>query len=372
MKPARKPDSLAPRDPLAGANNLLRGCAGARAGERVLLIVEPANSTHYDPAVARLLAQVGRDQGMHIEILEATPASGPDSVATEVMQAIERADRTIFLNRLGDQLRFAPLPGAGTKVMCYALDLQFLGSGFAVTPHALLERIHDRLLATLNGATRYSIRCPLGTDLSMPLAAPRIGGRAGESFTVKNFPIMIVPPIPGDRLTGRLVLSQALTSTYVHPYPDSVLPLEAPLSATVTQGRIVKLEGTAADTARATEQFERVAGLFGGDTWAVNSWHAGINPLTFFPRPALSDIDRWSCVAFGSPRYAHFHMCGPRPGEICGQIFDPTIAFDDTVLWDHGRPAFIEPDARRELAQHIHASPDVLDQPCALGIGQVA
>jgi hypothetical protein len=194
--------------------------------------------------------------------------------------------------------------------------------------------------------------------------------KQGAGFTVKNFPLMIVPPIPAAHLSGKLVLSHALTSTYVHYYEDSVLPLATPLTVLLEDGVIVRIEGDDGLVTRAKAQFARVGSLFGGNPWSLNSWHAGTNPFTFFARPALSDIDRWSSVAFASPRYAHFHMCGSAPGDICGQIFDPTITFDDTVIWDRGRSAFLSSDDKRRLLGQIDVSPDVFHEPYDIGVAQ--
>jgi len=355
-------------DPAAGVRNLLLSCAAVRSGDSVLLIVEPKGNDHYDSALAPFILSHARALGARAEIMSVAPGSGPEDVPVAMMEAIEAAAHTIFLNRIGDQLRFAPLPGTGSKIMSYVLDMDFLGSDFAVTPYEVWESIQTRLVAQLDAARSYSIRCPRGTDLSMPLDGALIAQQGNGGFTVKNFPVMIVPPIPATGLNGKLVLSQALTSTYVHAYDDSILRLPSPLTLTIGNGRIVRIEGDRDLVARAEAQFVRVAGLFGGPTWAVNSWHAGINPFTFFPRPALSDIDRWSCVAFGSPRYAHFHMCGSAPGDICGQVFDPTITFDDTVLWHNGHAAFLTADEKRRLIIHNGLSADAFQRHREIGV----
>jgi hypothetical protein len=362
------PDAQARADPAAGARNLLLGCAAVRPGDSVLLIVEPQGDEHYDPAVAPFIAGIARELGARVEMVSVAPGGGPEDMPVAMLDKIETAAHTIFLNRIGDQVRFAPLPGIGDKIMSYALDMRFLGSDFAVTPYAVWDGIQSRLAAQLGAAHRYSVRCPRGTDLSMSLDRSRIAEMRTAGFTVKNFPVMIVPPIPADRLSGQLVVSQALTSTYVHAYDDSILELHSPLTMTIENGRIIRIDGDRDLVARAEAQFSRVGELFGGSAWAVNSWHAGINPFTFFPRPALSDIDRWSCVAFGSPRYAHFHMCGSAPGDICGQIFDPTITFDDTVLWQDGHAAFLTADEKRNLVTPGGLSPDSLQTHRDIGV----
>ena len=358
----------ASHDPAAGARNLLLGCVSVRRGDSVLLIVESEGSNHYEPSVAPFIARQARDLGADVEIMAVAPAGGPEDVPPGMMAAIGAASHTVFLNRIGDQLRFAPLPGTGSKTMSYALDMGFLGSDFAVTPYAAWQKIHERLVVQLDAAQSYSIRCPRGTELSMTLDGSHIGAKRRDDFTVKNFPLMIVPPIPAAGLSGRLVLSQALTSTYTHYYDDSVVPLASPLTLILDHGTIVRFEGESDLVARAEAQFARVGALFGGPEWAVNSWHAGINVFTYFPRAALSDIERWSCVAFGSPRYAHFHMCGRAPGDICGQIFDPTITFDDAVIWENGRAAFLTAGEKRLLVGQQGVSPDTLERLRDIGV----
>ena len=362
------PSCDAPHDPAAGARNLLLGCVSVRRGDSVLLIVEPEGSNHYEPSVANFIACHARELGANVEIMAVAPAGGPEDAPPRMMAAIGAASHTVFLNRIGDQLRFAPLPGTGSKTMSYALDMRFLGSDFAVTPYAAWQQIYDRLVVQLDAAQSYSIRCPRGTELSMNLRDSHVGAMRRDDFTVKNFPLMIVPPIPATGLSGRMVLSQALTSTYTHGYDDSVLPLASPLTLTLDHGAIVRIEGDSDLVARAKAQFARVSALFGGPEWAVNSWHAGINVFTYYPWAALSDIDRWSCVAFGSPRYAHFHMCGRSPGDICGQIFDPTITFDDAVIWESGRAAFLTADEKRLLVGRQSVSPDTFDRRRDIGV----
>ena len=349
---------------MAGAHNLLVNCAGVRAGQSVLLIVEPMGEGYYDDAMAGFIAVEASRLGAIPTVLEAPVSCDPDNPPAEVMSAIAAADHTIFLNRIGDQLRFRPLPGAGTKTMSYALDFDFLSASFSTTPFGLFFTVAQRLSERLSQVGGYRIRCPLGTDLAMQLTQ-RYPVMSGD-FSVKTFPMMILPPLSAAKASGRLVLSQALTSTYIHAYDDSIIPLDRPLVLTIEDGAITGIEGDAAVLPRVRAQFERVAALFGGPVLSVNSWHAGVNPTTFFPRPALSDMDRWAGVVFGSPRYLHFHMCGTSPGDICGQVFDPTISFDEDPLWSEGRLAFLEDN--RDLLQRYGADPSVFETRRDIGL----
>ena len=335
-------------DPVQGARNLLSACAGVQSGDDVLLIGEPVGLGVYDDDLAPFIASVAERLGGRVEIIRPQLAEGPESVPAQLFDRIAAADHTIFVSRIGDMLRFHPLPGGGSKTMCYALNLELLGSAFGTLPYPFLFEVRRRLVARLAAARSYTIRSPLGTDLSMTLPEQSRYGQ-NDDFTVKNFPWMIVPPISASALNGRMVLSNALTSTSIHLYDDAVIPLRDTIVFDVEMGRIIGIAGHGALAARIRAQFARVADLFGGEALIVNSWHAGINSETFFPRPALSDLDRWSAISFGSPRYLHFHMCGDAPGDICGQMFDCEIAFDGVPIWQGGRLVFLDLPENRDL-----------------------
>lgn len=361
-------------DAAQGALNLLSSCAGVKAGETVLIITEPAGSGHYDDRLTAILAQAARTLDAVPEVLVAPVPAGPEALPATLARAIETADHTIFLNRIGDQLRFAVLPGAGSKSIPYTLDVDFLASSFGRTPYALFQEVHDLVTQRLLDARRYRITCPLGTDVAMDLPPPRAGARAARvaDFGVRNFPVMIIPAVSAAGLDGRLVFSQAFTSTYIHVYDDAVVPLAEPVAVRVERGRITGFEGDEERAAGFVRHFERVGRLFGGDPFAVNSWHAGINATTHFRAPALSDIDRWSSIAFGSPRYTHFHLCGGAPGDICGQLFDTTIRFDDEVIWDGGSLVWLGAAERDRLAGKYGVGREILDARLDIGTAPAA
>lgn len=319
----------------AGARNLLENAAQIRAGDQLLLLVEPQGAGHYDDDMGRFLAAQAEALGASARVLEVPVTLDIDDTPAWIMDAIAAADQTIFLARIGDQLRFHPLPGPGRKVMSYAFDFDLLSAPFATTPFAVMRGLHDHIAGKISRASSCTLTCPRGTHLTTRLRPKPIS--APLDFTVATFPVMIVAPIPAAEASGQLVLSQALTSTYILPYEGSILPLPEPLTLSVEQGEITGFSGPAPVVEQARAQFARVHRLLGGPELRVGSWHAGINPMTFFPRPAMSDIDRWSGLAFGSPRYAHIHMGGPAPGQICGQIFDPTISLDGEEIWRDGR-----------------------------------
>jgi len=359
--------SLLPADPAAGARNLLVDCMNLQAGDTLLIVAEPDGLGHYEAALAPFLAEQATALGADVTTVVVAPGRGPEDVPKALFDAIERASHTLFLNRLGDQLRFSPLPGAGRKAITYTLDLGYLGSAFGVAAYDALEELRRRVVDVIAQSQRYTIHCPLGTSLSMHSETAFSALADSTGFSVDNFPVMIVPPIPADTLSGKLVLTLALTSTGVHDYADSTMPLHSPIELQLDNGRIVGVQGEPTLAAAVTAHLDSVDARFGGNGRRLGSWHAGINPFTYFLHPALADLERWNGVAFGSPRYAHFHLCGALPGDICGQLFDASIAFDDTVLWDRGRLAFLDAPANADIRQRLRECHSG-DAPLPIGI----
>lgn len=353
-----------------GARNLLSNCSGVKPGDKVLLVIEPPGLGHYDERMGSVVSDEVLALGAQVQQLSIPIGNGPEDAPSELFEAMAGADHTIFLSRIGDQVRFTALPGPGVKTMVHTLDLDALGAPFGHLPFGFLEAVHDLVVARLAAAESLAIRCPEGTDLTVSLA--KTGGQSHVDnlvgFTLKTFPVMITPTIPADTLTGTLAASLALTSTAVHHYPDPVLPLPSPILLRLEAGCIVRIDGEPTLAQRVRAHLQRVAELVGGDPWTINSFHTGINPTTFFDTPALSDLERWTAVAFGSPRYTHFHMCGSNPGEISAKIFDPTITVDGEELWRDGAFAFLSDPSVSALAERFGAARSLLNERRSIGV----
>lgn len=353
-----------------GARNLLLNCSGVGPGETLLLVVEPPGLGHYDERLGPVVADEATALGADVRQLAIPIGNGPEDAPKELFDAIGAADHTIFLSRIGDQVRFTDLPGPGVKTMVHALDLAALGAPFGYLPFGFLAAVHDLVVARLAQARSITLRCPQGTDLTVSL--PQSVGQSNADdlvgFTLKTFPVMITPTIPANSLTGTLAACLALTSTAVHDYADPVLPLPSPVLLRLEAGRIVGVDGDPALTEQVRSHLQRVADIVGGDPWAINSLHTGINPTTFFESPALSDLDRWTAVAFGSPRYTHFHMCGSNPGDISAKIFDPTITVDGEAFWRDGDFVFLDHPEVRALAETFGVPQTVLRERRPIGV----
>ncbi len=348
-----------------GARNLLLDCVGMRRGDEVLLVGEDHRRAFFDANVCQVLATAVRELGGRPHIVIAPETDGPENVPDEVAQVMGQVDHTIFVSRLGDQLRFQEIEGPGTKTMCYLHDIEYLRNAFARVPYGALREVNELLQREIAARQHCRITCPEGTDLSGP-----VSGDAAvlEDFSVRLFPVMIVPPIEAGGLSGRLVLSRWLLSTSTHLYEDSFLTLPVPLVVRLEEGRIVGIDGEAEEVDRVRRHFESVASRSGGEAFRIHSWHAGTNPTTFFHGRAEDDIEKWADMVFGSPRYTHFHACGIAPGDVSISLFDTTVTFDGEDFWKCGRLAFLDRPEVRDLLGRYPSAGRALEMRCDIGI----
>lgn len=366
---ALDPDVLVPDALDDGIRNILENCIGVRRSESLLIVAEPEANGHYRGNLGAAVSNAARARGIATTLIVADVSDGPEHYPANVLAAIGASDHTLFFSRLGSRARFIDLPGPGTKTVAYTLDAESLAAPFGSLPYRFVAELHDLVVARIGRARSYRLTCANGSDLTMALEPSDVGiPPALTPFKVRNFPVMIFPPISAARAEGRVALGLAILSTSIHDYPDPVLPLSSPLVLDIADGRIVAFGGDEAQAERASRHFERVAGLFGADPRAFNSWHTGINPTTFFRGRALDDLERWGDVAFGSPSYTHFHMVGQDPGEICGSLFNATIRFDDEVLWDRGRFAFLDHPDVQALAERHGVSSDLFAAQQPIGV----
>lgn len=318
-----------------GARNLLENCAGMRAGQKLLILYEDPAEGIYEHALAEEIAQAAERAGIHAE-LESVPfapeVADPPPALTRRMAA---ADRTLFLARLGDQIRFRPSMGEVNPVVSYALDSDMLASGFGQAHFGGLEEIKALVNGALASARQVRVTCPLGTDFAGPgVRFPQTGG----DCTVTRFPMSVFTPAPAEGFRGRVAQAGFLVGTGSQYYAPYAAALEDVLFVRFEGTALLGFEGSARDVATARAHYERVAAKFGIDPWFVHSWHAGIHPGCAYRMPAGANIERWAAGAFGNPRVLHLHTCGNYPpGEISLNVIDPTVEVDGIRLWDRGR-----------------------------------
>lgn len=314
-----------------GAHNLLHHCAGLRRGQSVLLVCESPGLGYYDAGLAPLVGSVAKEIGIHVDRLCVPFRPETPHLPDDLRCRMEQVDVTVFLARLGDQLRFSAMP-AGRSVACFAVTPELLAAPFGTGRYDVFAALKGLVDTAIARARSVRVTCPAGTDFAGRPEIDRI-----EDTSLSRFPISVFAPVPGAAFSGCVALPGFLVGTGSRYYDDYVLRFDGPVTAHFTCGRLTGFDGARADVARAARHYDRIARRYGIDRDRIHSWHAGIHPGCGFPWPAFGAMERWSGVGFGNPRILHLHSCGAEaPGEISLNVIDPTIWIDGVAVWDDG------------------------------------
>ncbi len=332
-----------------GVKNLLRNCIKIEPGQKLLIVGETGDDAYYDDSLCSLVQQGAEKIGAISTVLWLQPVKDATALPTILSEQMALADAVVLFSRVGDQTRFTQSPGKGKKVMCYTLTKAHLGAPFASIDHRKMTQILNLLESNLRQSTNYRIQTPDGTDLCGEIIADGERG-SSEEFYVELFPVMIFEPIICHNVSGTLTVSRFITSTSTRAYEQSELLIDCAISALVENSKITGMDGDTHTIFRIEQQLERAARLTGGDPFALNSWHTGVNPGTFFQGDPFDNLERWGTVAYGSPRFTHIHGAGHNPGDVAYNLMDATIWFDDKLFWLDGRFVFLErPDVQSML-----------------------
>lgn len=316
-----------------GIGNLLFDCAGAKTGQRLLVVREDPALGWYDTEIAGVIADFASDHGITVEMLD---VGGPQNDPVPgVAEAADRNDITLFLARIGDQGRFETPPTGKTRVMSYARDSVALASPFATTPHLAMVAVKAAVNRILLGAEEIRFFCPHGTDIRGRLSQDE--RRSDKDVGMRRFPLGVHQPIPARGFSGRVVLALPLTPTGSRVYDPPSLFLNGPVTAMIRSGSIAGYDGPATEVAKVKDHYAAVERALGVNPTTVHSWHAGLHPANACRHNAADDADRWSNNVFNNPRFLHLHTCGDYPpGEIAWMVQDPTVAVDGKPLWEAG------------------------------------
>jgi hypothetical protein len=216
----------------------------------------------------------------------------------------------------------------------------------------LWERLSGLIAREFAAAHEWRITDDRGTDVRGTIPeAERAAPAPGDGFTVSTFPIGTHRPTSAATTNGTIVL-EWLVSSSNHDVGTG-FRLDSPVTAHVTDGRIVELDGSPANVTRVRKQLEEAGRLTSQDPYVLSSWHAGTNPQAFTAWQDVTDLSRWQTLAHNNPRMVHFHVVGEEtPGEISLPIVDATITFDGNVFWERGRFALLDhPAIVAELAK---------------------
>ena len=337
---------------LEGANNLLFDAVKAKAGDRLLIVGEKGENTHFEKDVCDAVLAAATAAGIDAQLQTFEVCNSAKDFPPALSEAMDCVDHTVFFSRIGDQIRFCSTPGAGSKTMCYALNADYLASDFCRIPHSLLKCLHDKLVDKISNSNEFEISCSMGTALRGSLSTMTPGSTDKNSLTafeVGLFPQTIFPPVCCSKMTGKLILKDWLTSSSTVIYDDSVYYLNDPIIAKIDNGIITRFDGNSDQCTALEKHFFRVSEIVGGEAMAINSWHTGIIPATWYSGRVRDDLERWGSVSYASPRITHFHACGSDPGQIGINLFDASIHFDDEVIFKDGNYMFPHTDQCNDI-----------------------
>lgn len=346
----------------AGAKNLLQTCGGLAAGDRLLIVSEDQGHGYYDRALAGEVADCARELGIEVTLSTAPFDPMGERMSAGLQAAMAAADRTLFLSRSGDQIRFGREMPGGRPIMSYALDHEMLSSGFGWANYRGFVAMKDAVNTLMARAGEIRVTCPLGTDFSGPGAA---FPETGADVSVDRFPMLVFAPIPVVGFSGVIVQEGFLVGTGSKFYDPYGCALQRPIAIRFEETRLREISGAPDDVAAAKAHYQHVGRMFGLDPFTMHSWHAGIHPGCAYRGPAAEDFERWSGSAFGNPRLLHVHTCGDyAPGEISLNVLDPTITVDGVAVWSTGRfdPAKVPGGA--EILARYPCIRSVFENPC--------
>ena len=100
----------------------------------MLLVGKDHRRTFFDSGACRVLATATRESGGRPQVVITFETEGIEDAPDEVARAMTRVDRTIFVSRLGDQVRLREIDEPGTQTTCYLHDTGHLRRAFARVP----------------------------------------------------------------------------------------------------------------------------------------------------------------------------------------------------------------------------------------------
>jgi len=334
--------------------NLLQGCAGVHPAARLLLLEEDPALGHYGAGLAPAIAAAAKALGHPVIRHNIGFSASPGDLPVTALAEMERADHILYLARLGDQMRFRPLPHAERSIVSYAVTLPSLAGPFGTVPHGAMLALKASVNAAMTAAREIRVTCPLGTDLRgrmfpTPVEMADVG--------IRRFPMCVFAPVPMDSFHGRIALARFLVGTGSIYYQPFLHEFAGVAMVHINGNRATNYDGPPDVVAGIRTHVAGLVARYGLDGDFVHSWHAGIHPGCSYDGRAQDNPGRWTGSAFGNPRLLHVHTCGAyAPGEICWNLLDPTVTLDGVAVWQDG---CLHPDRIRGGGEVLDGCPEL-------------
>jgi len=197
---------------IAGTDNLLVNCAQVKPGADVLFVNESGRDAVSRQTVAFIEARA-RELGANVKSIWIGQVAGPESIPSDVIDAIQDADVTIFNHTLGAMLRIRPVPGSGLGILNYATTDDILNSDWVRVPYGLWQQIIKSVAGEFGHAREWRITCPNGTDIRGRVPeVERAAPATSTGFSLNTFPIGTHRPTSALTAEGKIAIRWLVSS----------------------------------------------------------------------------------------------------------------------------------------------------------------
>jgi hypothetical protein len=311
----------------SGVQNCVVDCGGVQRGQTVYVVSEDGA---VDKQVAESVAASARDRGARVETIwgPKIPKESAADIPADVLNAYAQAD-VLFSHypSLKREVLQPHFPGeARVRVPNRARTVALMSSPWAAFPYSVQRAAAVTVDSLSSPGKAWRITSPNGTDLrgwfgSRDSAVAQAyfvedeGGRARRNFPGGvHSPVMAVATegvIVADHLAGFKQMNKA-----------------APLTLELKEGRVVSIKGGDGEGAM-------IAALRRTDGF-IDSWHAGVNPMTIVPVARTENPVEWYSYSHCSPTIVHFHV-GRSNAPIDVACFNHSMTIDGRQIYDRGR-----------------------------------
>ena len=310
----------------AGIRNCVEDCGAVERGQSVYVVSEEGAA---DRQVADAIADLARERGANVEIVwgPKIPKDRPDNIPADVLQAYGRADLLFsHFPSLKREALHPHFPGEKrTRVPNRARTVDLMSTKWAAFPYSV-QRAMAVTIDTLSAPGKsWRITSPSGTDVRGKFGTPdsavaqayfveEEGGRAR-----RNFPGGVHSPVMAVATEGVIVAD--------HIAGFGSMSKTNPIKIELKNSRVVSIAGD--DDGKMRAALNKTDGF-------IDSWHAGVNPMTVVPYARADNPVEWYSYSHCSPSIVHFHV-GRSTAPIDAACFHQSIVIDDRQIYDRGQ-----------------------------------
>lgn len=326
----------------AGIKNCVEDCGAVERGQIVYVVSEEGAA---DTPVADAIAALAREHGANVSVVwgPKIPKDQPEKIPADVLHAYAKAD-LLFSHypSLKREALHPHFPGeTRVRVPNRARTVDLMATRWAAFPYAVQRALAVTIDTMSAPGQSWRIMSPSGTDLRGRFGTPdsavaqayfveEEGGRAR-----RNFPGGVHSPVMAVATEGVIVAD--------HIAGFGSMSKTNPIKIELKDSRVVSISGGDDPMMHAT--LTRTDGF-------IDSWHAGVNPMTVVPYRRADNPVEWYSYSHCSPSIVHFHV-GRSTAPIDAACLNQSIVIDGRMIYDHGKLMLWDDDA---VAAQIKAS----------------